>query len=76
MTAKKKKTKSKAKSKAAKKPAAKKAPPSGAITGVEASGETYLKPTFETGSVRLTPTSNRKPNRDVVVRAFKALFKR
>lgn len=47
---------------------------SGKLKKVEASGTTYLTLEFEEGSITLTPTGNREQNRDVAVRALRALL--
>lgn len=47
----------------------------GAITAVVTMGGTYLALEFEEGKIVLTPTSNREQNRDLAVKALKALLK-
>lgn len=53
---------------------AEKKPLEGPITGVKASGETYLQVEFGSGHVTLTPTSNRVFNRDLVVKCIRSLI--
>ena len=48
---------------------------SGALVRIQAQGTTYLALEFEEGKIVLTPTSNREPNRDLAVKALKALLK-
>jgi hypothetical protein len=47
---------------------------SGKLKKVEASGTTYLRLEFEEGSIMLTPTGNREANRDIAVKALRALL--
>lgn len=47
----------------------------GPITGIKASGETYLQLAFGDAHITLTPTSNRQKNRNLVVEAIRALLK-
>ena len=48
---------------------------SGALVGAKPAGETYLRCMFDEGHIQLTPTSNRKANRDLMVKAINALVK-
>lgn len=48
---------------------------SGALKSVSASGKTYLELVFEEGTMLLTPSSNREANRDIAVKAIRALLK-
>jgi hypothetical protein len=47
---------------------------SGKLKKVEASGTTYLTLEFEEGTITLTPTGNREQNRDIAVKALRALL--
>lgn len=47
---------------------------SGKLKKIEASGTTYLKLEFEEGAIVLTPTGNREQNRDIAVKALRALL--
>ncbi len=47
---------------------------SGKLKKIEASGTTYLTLEFEEGSITLTPTGNREQNRDIAVKALRALL--
>jgi hypothetical protein len=48
---------------------------SGALLSIKPQGTTYLALEFEEGKIVLTPTSNREPNRDLALKALKALLK-
>lgn len=47
---------------------------SGKLKKVEPTGTTYLRLEFEEGSIMLTPTGNREQNRDIAVKALRALL--
>lgn len=47
---------------------------SGRLKKVEATGNTYLTLEFEEGKIVLTPTGNREQNRDIAVKALRALL--
>ena len=46
----------------------------GKLKKIEASGTTYLTLEFEEGTITLTPTGNREQNRDIAVKALRALL--
>ncbi len=48
---------------------------SGDITEIRATGERRLQIVFENGLITMTPTSNRSVNRDLAVKALRALMK-
>lgn len=47
---------------------------SGKLKKVEATGNTYITLEFEEGKIVLTPTGNREANRDLAVKALRALL--